>query len=526
MLRGIKTAVNSISVVLVLVVFISIVVAVHTITSNGGTSVYVKEDLGFVYNITVNNTNIGQDANITQVNITLPNSFTLIRNSNGSDAFANAGFVNTSRLLSWNNVTNFLINGSLDISGVLNYFWFNATASTPGTYNITVETVNGTKVSNFNITVVVNDTTAPSEVEFNSPTPNSGANLSRTDLPVNVTVVDVVSLGTIRIYLYNASTFINNTNYTTGSGTLFNFTGLTNGIYYINATANDTSGNENLTGTGMRNVITLDNTAPSITFSCSPSSVSINAVVTCSCSSTDNVDSNPTETWTVKPSTGVSGDYTTTCTSVDYTGNSANTSVSYTVVNTGGTGSSSSSGGGSTSNIVTYVYDNKELIQDQPVTKELEANSRIKVKINGTTHYASVKSIGSGNVNMEISSDIQSSTIKVGEIKKFDVTKDGYYDLSVKLNSITGLKASITLTGIYEKIVPISEVISDTSSPVVDDKTTNDVNLGELPASGSIIEKINFVYLGIAVIVIIVLLIVMKYFSGKRTPPHLHHHLR
>jgi len=99
-------------------------------------------------------------------------------------------------------------------------------------------------------------------VNFVSPTPANNSVLSQTNISVNITSVDT-NLDTIFIKLFNStSDQINSTSCTT-SPCSFNFTSLSDGFYYTNATANDTSGNENSTGT--RN-ITLDTTSSTINF--------------------------------------------------------------------------------------------------------------------------------------------------------------------------------------------------------------------------------------------------------------------
>ena len=66
--------------VLAIIISLYFVIAAHVITtSGGGTSYSVNEDIGFIYNISVNNTDEGQAANITQVNVTFSSStFSLI----------------------------------------------------------------------------------------------------------------------------------------------------------------------------------------------------------------------------------------------------------------------------------------------------------------------------------------------------------------------------------------------------------------------------------------------------------------
>ena len=101
--------------------------------------------------------------NITQVNITLPSNFTFNLSSNGTNA-SNLMLVNftniTGNILIWTNDTlqYNLINGSNATT-----FWFNASASYPGTYGINISVMNtsGTYGLATNLSVTVNDITNP-----------------------------------------------------------------------------------------------------------------------------------------------------------------------------------------------------------------------------------------------------------------------------------------------------------------------------------------------------------------------------
>ncbi len=221
----------------VFVLSICLVSAVHEISP-----LSFSADVGTstLYYITVNNTDAGQTANITQVNITIPDSFSFTINTNGTNSLST--FTNTSTILSWTNSTEYVINGS-----EWKNFWFNATASTPGSYNIAVITINGTSSSSSNINVEVNDTTSPS-INFTSPTPANNSTLSQSYIPINVTATDNVAIDTIIIYLYNSTDLLNSTTNLT-SPYFVNFTNLPDGTYYINATVNDPSGNTDSTTT-------------------------------------------------------------------------------------------------------------------------------------------------------------------------------------------------------------------------------------------------------------------------------------
>ncbi len=118
------------------------------------------------------------------------------------------------------------------------------------------------------------------------------------------------------------------------------------------------------------------------------------------------------------------------------------------------TSSSSSTSGTTTPSFWTrtYVYDNKEFSEQEPLTKELARRHRIRIKINGTSHYIGVVNITSTSAVINVSSTPQQATLLIGDEKKFDVTDDNYYDILVKLNNITNNKANLTISPIHEEI--------------------------------------------------------------------------
>lgn len=318
-----------------IVLTISFVLAAHIITtSSGGTSYSVNEDVGFVYNITVNNTDSLGTANITQVNITFPNSFSFLVNSNGTDAGTHT-FTNTSTVLSWNN-------DGLVMNLTWKYFWFNLTASTPGSYNLSVATTNATGTETTNISVTINDTTAPSSIDFVSPTESNNANLSQSNIAINVTATDNGVIDTIIARLFNSTGNQINSSTSSTSPLFINFTGLSDGIYYFNATVNDTYGNSNSTST---RTITLDTTYPLIDYgtgtesdnaNVSQSNVYVNVSVTETneanitfriynstgeVNTTTYTDGTRTVNWTSL----ADGTYTYNATVIDYAGNSNTT---------------------------------------------------------------------------------------------------------------------------------------------------------------------------------------------------------
>ena len=166
------------------------------------------------------------------------------------------------------------------------------------------------------------------DTNYASPTESSGVFKSRDYILINVTAVDS-NLDSILIRLYDSANTLINYSLTETSPNYVNFSGLSEGVYYYNATANDTL--DNFLDLETRN-ITLDTTVPSInSFSCTPSSVNSGATVTCSCSGSDSLSGVQITSFTENPSTLNTGTFSETCTATDFAGNTGIATASYVV---------------------------------------------------------------------------------------------------------------------------------------------------------------------------------------------------
>ena len=242
----------------------------------------VRENVNFTINITINNSALVAYDNITQVNITLPSSFSFLNGTNNTNA-TTAGygitFINTSSVLSWNSTLAAGTSATLISNATLVYFWFMINASTPGAFNITVTTMNVSGFTNStNISITVNDTTAPSNIAFQGLTPANysflaGNETNNASIFVNISAYDNGAIQTIFFQLNNAST-LNESNRTTisnfsqefklNANVTYNFTGLQEGIYFLNVSVNDTFNNVN---TSIIRTFIVDNLAPSANYS-------------------------------------------------------------------------------------------------------------------------------------------------------------------------------------------------------------------------------------------------------------------
>ncbi len=107
-------------------------------------------------------------------------------------------------------------------------------------------------------------------IEFVPPTPANESAQNRNYIEVNVTASDnLAGIDTVVICLYNTTSLIG-CSYFSGDGALAgyaeeNFTNLPDGIYYLNATVNDTAGNFNITETRVIEIDTVPPYLPQIT---------------------------------------------------------------------------------------------------------------------------------------------------------------------------------------------------------------------------------------------------------------------
>jgi len=361
--------------------------------------------------------NITYNVNVSQLNYT----------SNGDNCWysRNSGVINSSPVSCTSDFTNVI---SVEGSNIRTVY-----------VNDSAGNENSTSVTFFK------DTTLP-QISYSAGTSADNSNLSQSNIYVIVSVTES-NEDTIIFLLHNSTGQVNSNSYTDSTRTI-NWTNLADAIYTYNVTINDTAGNLNTTAT---RTVTLDTTAPVISFSCSKSSLTAGEILACSCSAVDNIDSSPSVSYVVNPSTSNTGTFTTSCSATDYTGNSASSSVSYNV---------ESSGGGGYPN---YGISSEDLMNGH--TRIMRKNWKMNFKISNEIHTLLVKDITENNILLVLSSDSQELSLVIDEEKKFELTGDNYYDLFIKLNSIKKSmffsEANLTIQAINEEILEPEETIEE-----------------------------------------------------------------
>ena len=498
-----------------IILAIGIVFASHILTPS---STKINEDTSTLFNITINNSDINQPANITQVNITLLNSnLSFVATTNGTTSAAPAAFVNSSTVASWLNSTNYLINGS-----EVKNFWINLTGTQPGTYTITITTTNASASFQQNVSLVVSDITRPAVVVA-IPVNNTATDTSlRIEVGINATDNLAVSSVTANIKLPNA-TVVQATLSRVGSTAKYNssyFIPNLAGEYNITYVVADAAGNTN--STERTNFTVTDVTPPSvkitspgideyatqtvtITATMEPSEKAVcnyhidsgSAVVL---SSADNL----TYTGTSASLSNGAHRVVLNCTDSSVRNNSnVSESVDF-VINYVDSTVGGGSGGATT--YPTYTPTATEL--SEGYTRTIYKNSKVSVKVENQTHTVTLDSVATNSVTLTVASTPQTATLNVGEEKKFEVTGDGYYDVKVKLNSVSGIGASITTTSIHEAV---STAASTGNNVAGQDPSTQNNTIGAGTTAATSSGMAWWIWLIIVVVVIIIVVVlVMK----------------
>ena len=228
-----------ISAVFLILFSLNFVISVHVTSSNLAD---VNVNQYYIYNITLNSTGTTTNGNITQVNITLPSAAGFLFVADSNRTYLNgtlATFVNTSTVLSWTNASeSYLINGTIKGS----VFSFNASASTPGRYNLTIFSVNATGLHNTTVPIRVQDTTVPT-ITLIAPTDGNSTINPAVNTPFIFNVTDTSSDGTTNCSLIFNGAKINlnsSVNISGGNNILVNSSGyLVSNTWNVNCTDSD-----------------------------------------------------------------------------------------------------------------------------------------------------------------------------------------------------------------------------------------------------------------------------------------------
>ena len=437
----------------------------------------------------------------------------LMINTTGGNAW-NGSIINLSTTINGSATQSAFQNSSINISGLLGDLF------TEGkNRNLTCWASNGTQyefsASANNVTI---DSTPPNVTSFVNTLDGGNYTGNRT---FNVSVDDLL-IGVESVYfnVTNASggelaTFGNWTRAYATDGQYYNVTFdtsvVSDGPYNVTIWANDTNAGNLNNSESIR--IVVDNTGPSVALtktSSSTNSIIVDIDVTESGSGTSSctVDRSDTATvtgslnsWTITESDlahGTAYTYVVTCT--DYAGSSTQATLATSTDSSSGS-PAGNGGGGDGGRATTYAVSEGQL--KTGFTKELKTNDKMKFEVSGSDHQVSVAKLTETTATIEISSDPQTATLSLGDIRKFDLTANGYYDLQATLNGISNNRADITIKAIHEEV---------TKETIAQEAGKEEEAL-EAEAEK---KKIPYYLIIIAIIIIIIIVAVIIYKKKQR----------
>jgi hypothetical protein len=405
-------------------------------------------------------------------------------------AYGSGGYLNTNSLtinvtsdMTLANATIRLYNSSADLVNQVNItdpspFITTFSSLADGLYLFNATLVNSTGTNSTVTKNVTIDTISP-VISFTG-SEASGAAFYRNNSVVNITVTEA-NFANVTVRLYNSTDSINST-FSTSANVNLNYTNLPEGRYYYNVTASDLAGHENSTAT--RN-FTVDRTAPALSLGFGHTEDTMTVTITMTdtydvstCTSSRGTVSGEGNVQTVTDD-GLDCEtaYTYEINCTDMAGNFANITDDHTTSACSDDDDGGDGGGADTpTGFWTSTFSPSNTSLEDGYNKLLGKGERVRFKIGNETHYVGVTKVRSSEITINVSSTPQIADIDVGETKKFEISGDDYYDVSVTLNKINETKANVTITSINEKMTE-EEIAASSANETASDETEEEENL-------------------------------------------------
>lgn len=423
----------------------------------------------------------------------------------------------------WNSSSSIINQTSLLINGSSYSYNINLTNLSYGTYKWNClfydENSNSAfSTGNFTITIGGISTT------LISPPNNNYTNVNLTNFTCQSSSETSYSLTNTTFYLWNSSSLVyNETKNSSGTTntTIFNYTFLYESSFLWSCLSVNNASNSSLAG---NYTITYDITKPNITLiepypadETSSSAAKIfyyNASDNLNISKCDLIANNVVvagNSTAITNSTNnisysfSSGTYSWQINCSDIAGNQENSSShSFTITAPAQqiSASSGGGGGGGASSGMTYTLTLSQV--SSGYTKDLGKSDKVKFTIFDEKleeHTLTVDYVASNYANLTLQSNLIKIVLGIGQSIKLNLTSSDYYDLYIKLDSISNNKATLTIQTIHETI----------PKNVLDGKSTGgEINVSvdkenEKPEINNI-KLINYYYIGLYILMILIVL--------------------
>jgi hypothetical protein len=188
---------------------------------------------------------------------------------------------------------------------------------------------------------------------------------------------------------------------------------------------------------------------------------------------------------------------------INGTNSFATDAVSVVVNNNGG------GGGGGGGGVTTRTYIPSVAETTIGYTKSLAKDDKIKVTLfdgGNVQHTMTLDYVGTNSINLTIRSDPIKLSLGVGQSAKLNLSSSDYYDLYIKLNSITNNKADLVIQTIKEKMSNIPEITGDVVSEDGGDENKKDIEGLRL----KLLKMQTIIYIFVVVFIIIIIFLFFK----------------
>lgn len=179
------------------------------------------------------------------------------------------------------------------------------------------------------------------------------------------------------------------------------------------------------------------------------------------------------------------------------------TTMGVAISATGAASTSTAGFGGGYPTFVTTITIVTDAKFAEGYTKAMSEGQALRFESSGNNHHVSLKKVYADRVTITVSSDPFDITLLTGEYGKFDLNGDNFYDVYVKLNSIsTDLKASITIQELYEEI-PAAEKEATVFTQEGDVKETLSTGTPDVAALGADLTDTQIALIVAAILVVV-----------------------
>ncbi len=455
----------------------------------------------FTTKVDTKNPNIELEANTTEIEFAeeyIKINWTATDNYELDSVLFEAFYPNQTTIINSKNATGEIIFEPEILKLLGNYtikLWANDTIGNENTTNKTFEVI---------------DSTLP-EIKFVSPTTEAGTH-NQKYIAVNATTDNTDDLNKTTIYLYDEENmmYIQSTNETE---LYHNFTNLPDGIYFLNATVNNTKyGNVRTTET--RKII-LDTTPPVLEI-ISPKGVTYsnrNILIEIFAEDEhsdidriwymieeDDEDDEKNITY-IEPHTisFSQGSHILHVWANDSVGHISHKKISFVVR------ISSWSGGGSAPREPEPESELIEWTEDEKIESRMKIHDTLTFSIDNKEHTLRIRSMYSDRVSIRIRSRTIDLNLDIGETKEVDILRNGINDISIHLEKISHGYAYLSIERLrVEEIEKIDEEVDEIDEPEEIPEETHKTEPTKTISEPKE-EEINYIFIGGFVFAMIIL---------------------